>query len=172
VGDDEILAARFSDETWIAAVAADVVAHSLPHRVEDGGTAGEVHSRQLWRVEQDVRDLDGVPGNEVDDAGRQARRLEQLQHVVSAQHRARGRFPDDRVAHQRRRSRKIPGDRTEIEGGDRVDEAFQRSVLERVPHCVAADRLLFVQLLRVIGIEPPEINQLGCGVDFRLKHGF
>ena len=52
---------------------------------------------------------------------------------MRAEHRGRGRLPDDRVAHQRGRGRQVAGDRREVEGRDRVDEALERPVLEPIP---------------------------------------
>ena len=52
--DDEVLAAGLADQARIAAVLVDVLADLLPHAVEDGGAAGEVHAGELRRVEQDA----------------------------------------------------------------------------------------------------------------------
>ena len=116
-----------------------------------------------------LRDLARIAGHEVDDAGRQAGRLEHLERVVAAQHRGRRRLPDDGVAHQRRRGRQVAADRGEVERRDRVDEAFERAVLHLVPHAGAADRLLAVELLREVGVEAPEVDHLGRGVDLGLE---
>ena len=129
-----------------------------------------MNAGQIGRVEQDVRDLRWIPRHQVDDTRRQTRRLEQLQDVVSAQHRARCRLPDHRVAHQRRRGRKVAGNRREVEGRHRVDEALERSILHAVPHHVAADRLLLVELLCEVRIESPKVDQLRRRIDLRLDH--
>ena len=169
MGNDEILSACLADDARVGAVAADVLAHLLPHAVEDGGAAGEVNARQLRRVEQDVGDLHRVAGNEVDDARRQSRVFEQAQDVVAAQHRARRGLPDDRVAHLRRRGRQVAADGGEVERRDRVDEAFERTVIHPVLHAVRADRLLGIELLREVGVEAQEVDQLRRRVDFRLE---
>ena len=92
---------------------------------------------------------------------------------MRAQHRARRRLPDHRVAHQRGRRRKVAGNRGEVERRHRVDEALERPVLHAVPHDVAADRLLLVELLRVVRVESPEVDQLrrriDLGLDRRLR---
>ena len=92
-----------------------------------------------------------------------------LHRVVAAQHRARGRLPDHGVAHQRRRRRQVAADRGEVERRDGVDEPFEGAVLHLVPHARAADRLLVVELLREVGVEAPEVDHLGGGVDLRLE---
>ena len=89
--------------------------------------------------------------------------------VVAAQHRARRRLPDHGVAHQRRRGREVAADGGEVERRDGVDEALERAVLHLVPHARAADRLLVIQLLREAGVEAPEVDHLGRGVDLRLE---
>jgi hypothetical protein len=76
------------------------------------------------------------------------------------------------LPHQRRRRWQIAADRGEVERRHRVDEALERAVLESVPHHVAADRLLLVQLLRVIRIEAPEVDHLRRRVDLRLERVF
>jgi hypothetical protein len=47
VRDDEILPAGLADDPRIVAVAADVLADRLPHRVEHARAAGEVDARQV-----------------------------------------------------------------------------------------------------------------------------
>ena len=47
VHDDEVLAAGFTDQARIGAIAADVFADLLPHPVEDFRAAGEVHAGEL-----------------------------------------------------------------------------------------------------------------------------
>ena len=167
--DDEVLAAGFADQARIRAVARDVLADLAPHPLEDFGAAGEVHAAELRRIQEQVADLAGVAGDEVDHAGRHAGRLEQLERVVAAQHRGGGRLPDDRVAHQRGCGREVAADRGEVERRDGVDEAFDRPVLHLVPDAGAADRLLAVELLREVRVEAPEVDHLGRGVDLGLE---
>ncbi len=150
-------------------VLADVLADALPHAIENGRAAGEVNARQLGRIDEDVRDLDRVPRQEVDDARRQASGFEHLERVVAAQHRGGSRLPNDRVAHEGRRGRQVPANRREVEWRDGVHETFEVAILHLVPHTRAADRLLAVELLGEPGVEAPEIDHLGCCVDFRLE---
>ena len=110
-----------------------------------------------------------VARQEVDDARRQAGGFEHLERVVAAQHRGRRRLPDDGVAHQRRRGGQVAADRREVERRDGVDEPFEVAVLHLVPHAGAAHRLLVVELLREPGVEPPEVDHLGGGVDLGLE---
>ena len=103
VRDDEVLAAGFSDDARIGAVAAHVLAGLLPHAVEDRGAAREVNAAEVGRIEQRAGDLDRIARQEVDDARREAGGLEQLVGVVAAQHRA------DATASRSRCSRAAPG---------------------------------------------------------------
>src|SRR4029453_10766038 len=112
--DDEVLAAGFANETWIATVATDVLADLLPHRVEHLGAAGKVDAGELRRIEQLIADLASIAGNEVDDPRRQAGSLEDLECVIPAEHGARGGLPDHRVSHQRGCGREVPSNRREI----------------------------------------------------------
>ena len=133
------------------------------------GAAGEVHAGEVAVREQHLGNHGGVAGDEVDHPRRQAGVLEQLHDVVRREHRARGRLPDDRVAHQRRRGRQVRGNRREIERRDGVDEPLERAVLELVPHRVIARRLLGEQFLAVVGVEAPEVDDLARGIDLRLE---
>ncbi len=121
-------------------------------------------------IEQEVRHLGGVAGHEVDDARREAGRLEDLHDVVRAQHRTRGRLPDDGAAHERGRARQVAADGGEVERRDRVDEAFEAAVVGLIPDRVAARRLLVVELLREADVEAPEVDQLAGRIDLRLVH--
>ena len=96
--------------------------------------------------------------------------FEHLVRVVRAEHRARGRLPDDGVAHQRGRGRQVAADGREVERRDGIDEPFERPVLHRVPHARAADGLFLVELLREGRVEAPEIDHLARRVDLRLVH--
>ncbi len=169
MGDDEVLAPGLPDDARVRAVAAHVLADGPPHRVEDLGGAGEVDAGQVPVGEQGVGHGHRVAGHEVDDPGREARRLEQPQGVVGARDRGGGRLPDHGVAHERGGGREVRPDGGEVERRDGVDEALERAVLELVPHAAVGDRLLPVELLRVGRVEAPEIDDLAGGVDLRLK---
>src|SRR4030095_2988053 len=92
-----------------------------------------------------------VAGEEVDDARRQPRLLQDLHRVVAGQDRAGGGLPHDRVAHERGRSRQVRADGREVERRDRVDEAFQRAELQLVPDAGGGGRLALVPLPCVRG---------------------
>ena len=82
----------------------------------------------------------------------------------------RRRLPDDRVAHQRRRGGQVAGDRGEVERRDRVDEALERAVVGAVPDARAVrDRLVGEDLLGVVDVEAPEVDQLAGAVDLGLE---
>ena len=65
----------------------------------------------------------------------------------------------------------VAGDRREVERRDRVDEAFERPVVEAVPHARRGDRLLGQQLAGEVDVEAQEVDQLAGGVDLRLVAG-
>src|SRR5262245_56084891 len=78
---------------------------------------------------------------------------EDLQDVPGAGDGARSGLPHHRVAHERGRRGQVAADGREVEGRDRVHEALEGPVLELVPHAPRGDRLLGVELLRVVGVE-------------------
>ncbi len=119
--------------------------------------------------EQHVGNRRRVAGDEVDHARRHAGRFVELHQLVGRVHGARGRLPDDGVAHQGGRGRKVRRNRGEVERRHRVDKAFEPAVLELVPRRVVAERLLVEQFLPVVDVEAPEIHDLGGRVDFRLE---
>lgn len=113
-----------------------------------------------------------VGGDQVDDAGRQARGLEDEHRVVRRQLLGAGRLPDDGVAHQRWGGRQVAADRREVERGDRVDEALQRAVVAAVPDPLGVQRrLLGEDLLGEVDVDPPEVDELTRRVDLGLGSG-
>ena len=75
------------------------------------------------------------------------------------------------VAHEGGGGGEVAADGREVEGGDRVDEALERTILGLVPHARARERLLGVELLRVGRVEAPEVDELAGGVDLGLEDG-
>ena len=140
-------------------------------RLEDAGRAGEVDAGELRARERRVAHLGARAEDEVDHAGRQARLLEQPHRVPGRQRLRRGRLPDDRVSHQRRRRRQVGADRGEVERADREHEALERPVLHPVPDARRRDRLLLVDPHEVLGVEAEEVDRLAGGVDLRLVRG-
>ena len=139
-----------------------------PDAVEDRRAPGEVHAGELRTREDRVGDRRGIAGQKVDHARRKPRLLEQPHDVVRAEHRAARRLPHDGVAHQRGGRRQVAADRGEVERRHRIHESLERAIVELVPHRLVAERLLVVQLLRVMRVEAPEIHQLARGIDLRL----
>ena len=128
--------------------------------------AGEVRAR-----EHGVADRRSWPVDEVDDAVRQPGLLEQAHDEVRGVGGGRRRLPDDRVAHQRRRGREVAADGREVERADGEDEALERAVLQPVPDARRRHGLLRVDARQVVGVEAPEVDQLGGGVDLGLVRG-
>ena len=79
-------------------------------------------------------------------------------------------FQIDGVAHQRRRGGQVAGDRGEVERRDRVDEPLERPVVGAVPHARAVgDGLVGEDLLGVVDVVAPEVDELAGGVDLGLE---
>ena len=167
---DEVLAAGLAHESRIRLVLADVHAHVFPHVLEHVGAAGEVDAAEIRRVHRHRAHRHRITGHEVDDARRQACRLEQLHRVVGAQHRRLRRLPHHRVAHHGRRRREVAADGREVERRHRVDETLERTVVALVPHRRRRQRLLGHQLGGERRVEAPEVHQLAGGVDLGLVH--
>src|SRR5262249_54688244 len=55
--DNEVLAARLTDDARVVPVVGDVRADRLPHRLEDGRRAGEEHAGEVRAGERRVADL-------------------------------------------------------------------------------------------------------------------
>ena len=170
VGDDEVLAAGLADDPRVGAVRRDVLADGAPQVLEGRRGAGEVDAGEVGVGQRDLRHVEAVAGEHVDDARRHPRLLEQLHRQRRGELLGRRRLPDHRVAHQRRRGRQVAGDRGEVERRDRVDEALERAVVGAVPDAGAVrDRLVGEDLLRVVDVEAPEVDQLAGGVDLGLE---
>lgn len=71
VDEVEVFAARFADDARVAFVRGvlDAGGDLRVQRAEDGGAAGVVERGELWVGEDDVGDLFGVAGDELDDVG-------------------------------------------------------------------------------------------------------
>ncbi len=141
--------------------------------VEHLGASREMDAGEVGGIGDQVSHLGSRAGDKVDDTSGQSCFHQYLHDEVAAVNRGSGRFPDHRVAHQRRGCGKVAGDGGEIEGRDGEDKAFQSAVFREVPFSLGGDEgLLFVNLLRVIGVETPEVNQFAGGVDFGLEGVF
>lgn len=75
----------------------------------------------------------GVAGDELDDVGGEAGFKEDTVDEVVGSDGRRGGFPDDDVAHEGGRAREVAAYGGEVEGGNGVDEAFERSIFDTVP---------------------------------------
>ena len=164
----KFFAPRLAHDPRVGAVAGHVAADRLPHGVEDCGGAGEVDAGQVPVGEDRLGHLRPGTRDEVDDAWGQARRLEEPHDVVRAGDGCRRGLPHDGVAHERRGRREVAGDRGEVERREGKDEPFQRAVLDLVPDGRGREGLLGVEILRELGVETPEVDQLAGGVDLGL----
>ena len=104
MGEDEVLAACFPDDTGVGLVAGDVFADGSPHPLKHGCGAGEVNACEVGIGQADIADGGPRPGHEIDDAGRQPRFFEDFHEEVWCVDTAAGGLPDHGVAHDRRRS--------------------------------------------------------------------
>ena len=121
-----VFAAGFADDARVAFVFGgfDAVGDLRVQRAEDGGAAGVVQRGELRVVEDDVGDLFGVAGQELNDVCGQAGFEEDGVEDVVRGDGGWGWFPDDDVAHESGRTWEIAGDGGEVERGNGVDEAF------------------------------------------------
>ena len=103
------------------------------------------------------------PGTRLMTPGGRPGLLQQPHREVRGEQLGRRRLPHDRVAHQRGRGRQVAGDRGEVEGRDRVDEALERAVVDAVPDAGRGLRLLGHDLAREVHVEAPEVDQLAGG---------
>src|SRR5689334_25239000 len=100
MGDDEVLAAGLSDQTRVGPVLRDVLAHPAPDRLEYSRAAGEMDAREVRRGEGDIGDHPRIAREEIDDAFRHARFLEDVHDHPGAAHRGMGGLPEDDVPHE------------------------------------------------------------------------
>ncbi len=137
VDEVEVLAAGFADDARVALVGGvlDAGGDLGEERAEDGGAAGVVQGGELGVGEDDVGDLFGVAGDELDDVGGETGFDEDGVEDVVGGDGGGGRFPDDHVAHQGGRTWKVAGNGGEVEGCHCVDEAFQRAVFDATVVC-------------------------------------
>ena len=132
----EVFPSSFPDNAGITSVfpICNASGNFTVQAAEDGCAAGVVERGEVAVGEDDVGDLDGVPGEELDDVwGKTGFYQDFIDKVVGGDGGGR-RFPDNDVAHQGRSSRKVTGDGGEVEGGDGVDETLQRPVFHAVPY--------------------------------------
>ena len=130
-----------------------------------------MNTRKIPVVEKDIADGGCVSRHEIDHSRRQPCRFEQFHDVIVAEdRRARG-FPDNGIAHLRRRRREIGPDRCEIERRNGINEAFQGPVIHAIPHERRTHRLVIVNLLGEVSIESQEIDRLANRIDFGLMDG-
>src|SRR5262249_50272377 len=69
----------------------------------------------------------------------------------------------------RRRRGEVASDGREIERRDRVDESLEGAVIHPVPRTRCRIRLLLVNPLGVVDVEPEEVDELAGAVDLRLE---
>ncbi len=81
------------------------------------------------------------------------------------------RLPYHRIAHDRGRGGEIAADCGEVERRDGVHEPLEGPVFHPVPHSWGAHRLLRVELLGEVDVEPQEVDELASAVDLRLERG-
>lgn len=167
----EVLASGLAHDTGVALVSAlgHTVCDLAVQAAEDSSRAGEVERCELAVCEHDLCDLYCITGHELDDIWWKTCFQEDLVEEVVGGDGGVRRLPDDNVAHERRRAREVGGNGCEVEGGDGVDEALERPVLDTVPDARrVVDGLVGICVLCVLDVEAEEVAQLGRGVDFCL----
>ena len=168
VRDDEVLATGLADNARVGLVLGNVLANGLPQVAEHAGGPGEVQSGEIGVGEDHVACGGTVDGHQIDDAFGQACGVQQLHDDVGGVDLVVRRLPHHHVAHEGSGNGQVARNGREVEWGDREDEAFQCAVLEAVPESRSAFRLLRVDLLSEMAIEPKEVDELTGGVDFGL----
>ena len=168
MGEDEVLAARLADDARVRLVLGDVLTNGLPEVAEDSGAAREVQAGEIGVVEDHIASHRTIDGHQVDDAFRQARFVQQFHDDMCGVDLLIGGLPHDHVAHQRSRNRQVAGDGREVEWRDGKHEAFECAVFEAVPNARCAFRLLGIDFLGEVAVEPQEVDELTSGIDFGL----
>lgn len=167
----EVLTTGLTHDSWVVSVdiLGQVGGNGAVHALEDLGGTSEVQGSKVAVIHNQVGNLDGVTGDEVDHTGRQTSLLQDGQKEVVGEHGGGRRLPHNGVTHQGRSTNQVTGNGGEVEWSHGVDETLQRSVLSSVPHTRSGlDRLLLVQLLGVLDVETQEVGQLGDTVDLSL----
>ena len=168
VGDDEILAASFTDNARIRLVLGNVLADGLPQVTENTRAACEMQSGKVRVGEHDITCGRTVDGHEVDDALRQAGSVQQLHDNMGGVNLVVRGLPHDHIAHEGGSDRQVACNGCEVEWCDRKDETFQSAVFESIPKAWTAFGLLRVNLLGEVAVEPEEVDELAGSVDFGL----
>src|SRR5207249_9748484 len=80
----DVCSSDLAHDAGVVAIVPDVGPDRLPHRLEDGGRAGEVDTGEMGTRQSRVSDLGAGPVDEVDDAGRQAGLFIELHQIGRA----------------------------------------------------------------------------------------
>lgn len=97
--EDEVLAARLTDNARVVLVVVNVVTDRLPNVAEDLRGASVVNAREEFVLDARGRDQLGVTGHEVDDTVGQTGLFEHLHQVVGRVDGVLRWLPHDDVAH-------------------------------------------------------------------------
>jgi hypothetical protein len=124
MGQNEVLAARFTDNSRVGTVRGDVVTDGLPQRSEHARAPGEMESRKVAVLENDLARDRSVHRDEVDDPRGDTGFEEQVHEHGRAVNLGVSRLPNGDISHQHRRSGQVAGDGREIEWGDCKDESL------------------------------------------------
>ncbi|KAL2288242.1 hypothetical protein FJTKL_04315 [Diaporthe vaccinii] len=171
VDDVEVLAASLAHNARVAHVASlgNALANLAVQLAEHGSAARVVESGELLVAQHDLGDLLRLTWDELDHVLGQACLDEDLVEEPVGSDGVVGRLPHNHVSKQGRETRQVAGDGSEVERGDSVHEALERSVFQPVPHaCGVVLGLLSIQLLGVLDVESQEVAQLCGGVDLGL----
>ena len=160
VGDDEVLATCFTNNTRVGAIRFEVVRHVSPHLAENRGGACEVNAGKHWVGKHRVANHACFPWNEVDDASWKASVHHQAHQEVVRNVGISARLPNTSVAHDGGAGREVCRNAGEVERCYGEDEAFKRAYFARIPHTWWRNGWLqiFVDLSAVICVEAPEVN--------------
>src|SRR5437879_5566182 len=84
-----------SAEPRIRLVFRDVLADGAPHRLKHFRRSGEVNSREIGMMEQDIADRTRIARYEINHARWESRSFEQFEDVIVAEDSRTRRLPDD-----------------------------------------------------------------------------
>mmetsp|Transcript_28593 Transcript_28593/g.46917 ORF Transcript_28593/g.46917 Transcript_28593/m.46917 type:complete len:276 (-) Transcript_28593:185-1012(-) len=169
----EVFAASLAYNARVRFILRNIAANRVPNVAKHGSGAGKIDSGQIGMFQCVFAHQFAWRRNEVDHARRQPSLLQYLIRHVIRQHRRGRRLPQPNIAQQRRRRTQIAANRGKIERRDGETETFERSKLDAVPDAVVVQqRILWraVHLFHKLRSKPPEIDELGGGINLGLPH--
>lgn len=167
----EVLAGGLADNSGEVTVA--LLSNTLADLAIDGSEhvrgADKVETGELAVLEDDVGDLGGITGHELDDIRGKTGLDEDVVDDSAGVDVVLRRLPEDDVAEKSRSRDQATTQGSEVERRHGVDETLERTVVNSAPHAVAtAVRLLLKNLSGVVAVQTEEVSQLSGGINLAL----